>query len=503
MQKTLYFSTLFALVASASSYAAMPSYQSNSSWYNDGQNLIKQKLNAPKPKTKAKNIILFIGDGMGISTQTAARILEGQQRGQTGEENQLSFEKFPYTALVKTYNTNQQTPDSAGTMTAMVTGVKTKAGVLSVSEKVLRSNCKSSKGRELTTILELAERKGKSTGVVSTARITHATPAATYAKTPERNWEDSSKLPKGAKCKDIADQLVNFSVGNGIDVTFGGGRRHFITKAEGGKRKDGRNLIQEWQNRFKDGTYVATKAQFDALKPAKNKRVLGLLAKSHMRYEADRKVKNDEPSLSEMTAKAIDILKQNKKGFFLMVESGRIDHGHHAGSAYNALTDTIEYAKAVQTAVNKTRDDDTLIIVTADHSHVFTIAGYPTRGNPILGKVVANDKNGLAKDKPELAKDNLPYTTLGYTNGRGFAYYANTQDADKRYDGEIATGRKNLNKIDTTSSGYHQEALIPLSSETHAAEDVAVFAKGPGAFLFAGNIEQNVIFHVMKYVGNL
>lgn len=485
----------------------VPDVQAKSTWYVNAE----QQVNAAATRTvnhkagAAKNVILFVGDGMGVSTITAARIMEGQMRGQPGEENQLSFEKMPFTGLVKTYNTNQQTPDSAGTMTALMTGVKSKAGVLSVSENALRGDCASSQGKELTTLAELAETQGRSTGIVSTARITHATPGAVYAKTPERNWEFSA--PTG--CKDIAAQLVEFAAGDGLDVVMGGGRRNFlpttVTDIEGssGKRTDSRNLVSEWQSKYPQGNYVQTKAEFDAV-PAGASRLLGLFNSSHMHYEADRK--NDvagEPSLTEMTSKAIDVLSNNKSGYFLMVEAGRIDHAHHAGNAYNALSDTVELSRAVKAALDKTDPAETLILVTADHSHVFTIAGYPTRGNPILGKVIGNDSSGQTEAQPALAKDSLPYTTLGYTNGRGFADYGTTTDADVRYANPVDAGRKDLTAIDTTQPGFHQESLIPLSAETHAGEDVAVFARGPGADLVTGTLEQNVLFHVMAYSGGL
>jgi len=202
-------------------------------------------------------VIIFLGDGMGISTLTAARIYQGQQR-QThdgGEENFLSFEKFPNTALVKTYNTNQQTSDSSGTMSAIMTGVKTKAGVVSVSDASLRSDCLSSKGNELITLVDLANAKGLSTGVVTTARITHATPASTYSSTPERNWEADSDLSTEAitnECQDIAYQLVMRDEANALTVALGGGRHNFIpdTMTDGehqqGKRKDGMDLTKAW-----------------------------------------------------------------------------------------------------------------------------------------------------------------------------------------------------------------------------------------------------------------
>lgn len=483
--------------------------QLSSPYYTQGEETVSaaQAQGVVNEAGMAKNVILFVGDGMGISTVTAARILAGQMEGQNGEEYQLSFETMPFTGLVKTYNTNQQTPDSAGTMTAMMSGVKNKAGMIGVSDDAVRADCASTQGAELVTALELAEGLGKATGVVSTARITHATPAATYAKSAERNWESNDSLPAEALtngCKDIADQLVSFDAGDGIDVILGGGRRHFLPNVDGGKRTDGRDLTAEWQSAHPSANYVETGAEFAALDAASVNQVMGLFAMSHMSYEADRAVNGkNEPSLSEMTDKSIDILSKNDDGYFLMVESGRIDHAHHAGSAYGALTDAVEFANAIQAAMDKTSAEDTLIIVTADHSHVFTIAGYPTRGNPILGKVVTNDGSGEPQSEAAMAADDMPYTTLGYTNGLGFADLGAETDADARYGAPVGAGRKDLTAVDTESAGYHQEALVPLGSETHAGEDVGVWARGPGAHLLTGTNEQSLIFHVMAHAGGL
>lgn len=524
--KTLLASAI-ALAATSNAYSeekvdAIPSYQTESHWFVEGESFIQKKpLSA---LANAKNVILFVGDGMGVSTVTAARILEGQLKGMQGEENNLSFDLFPYTGLAKTYNVDAQTPDSAGTMTAMMTGVKTDVGVIGVDEDIVRGDCSTVAGNELVTALELAELAGKSTGVVSTARITHATPAATYAKSADRNWEDVSDMPAEAVeagCEDIASQLVSFEGNlesrfpeasniNGIEVVMGGGRRHFLPKdpafnspdavsSTEGDRTDGRDLTAEWQTAYPEGVYVYDQAGFDAIDANTTEKVFGLFNESHMQYEADRA--NDiagEPSITEMTDKAIDILDNNNKGYFLMVEAGRIDHGHHAGSAYNALTDTIAFSDAVKTAVESVDLSETLIIVTADHSHVFTIAGYPKRGNPILGKVVS-----VGSDEPALADDGMPYTTLGYTNGNGFHDLGSETDADEGYGYPISSGRVDLTDVDTEASGFHQEALVPLGSETHAGEDVAIYANGMGSHLVGGTNEQSIIFHVMNQAGKL
>ncbi|MDP5213650.1 alkaline phosphatase [Pseudoalteromonas tunicata] len=507
-----------ASVVSGSALAGvLPDVQKNSAWYSTAQSKIDHKQHLTK-LTKAKNVILFVGDGMGISTLTAARILDGQNKGQSGEEGFLSFEKFPYSAQVKTYNVDAQTPDSAGTMTAMISGVKTDAGVLGVNADIKRGDCSTVVGNELVTALELAEVKGLSTGLISTARITHATPGATYAKSADRNWEDVSDMPAAAVsagCEDIASQLVNFEKNlearylgvdvDGIDVVMGGGRRHFLPKdaafnstdavsAVEGDRTDGRDLTAEWQAHYPTGKYVMDQTGFDAVDPAATSQLFGLFNESHMQYEADRA--NDiagEPSLTEMTTKAIDILDNNDKGYFLTVESGRIDHGHHAGNAYNALTDAVELSKAVQAAIDATNPEETLILVTADHSHVFTIAGYPKRGNPIFGKVVT-----VGKTTPSLAADGMPYTTLGYANGLGFRDLGAQTDAEVSYNEPALAGRQDLTNVDTSTPGFHQEVTVPLDSETHAGEDISLHATGPGAHLVQGVIEQSVVFHLIN-----
>lgn len=514
LTKTIIATVVTCGVTSVAHAAVLPDVQKNSQWFIDGQTAIDKQLNQTSA-SKAKNVIVFVGDGMGISTITAARILDGQRKGSTGEENVLSFENMPYSAQVKTYNTNQQTPDSAGTMTAMMTGVKTKAGVINIAPDSDRANCGTADGYDLKTALELAEDKGLSTGIISTARVTHATPAATYAKVPERNWESDNNLPEEAVsngCKDIAAQLVELDAGDGIDVVLGGGRRHFIpettTDSEGkaGKRTDGRDLTAEWLERYSDQTaaYVEDQTSFAGLDLSSTNKLLGLFNSSHMEYNADRL--NDiggEPSLTEMTEGALSVLEQNDSGYLLMVESGRIDHAHHAGNAYRALDDAIEFASAVQYAMDNTDPEETLIVVTADHSHVFTIAGYPQRGNPILGLVKTTDGKGQPVSDPSMASDGMPYTTVSYANGLGFADYGTGNGGDQRYGDDAHTGRVDLSATDTTQSGFHQEALVPLSSETHAGEDITVHAVGPGSQWFQGIIEQNVIFHVINQAAEL
>lgn len=476
-------------------------------WFSAGARAVsKNKFQIPNV-LPARNVILFVGDGMGVSTVTAARILEGQMQGRDGEFGRLSFEKFDNLALSVTASANQQTSDSAPTATAMVAGIKTNDGAISVDQSIDRNepNADVVAAKSVKTILEQAEERGLSTGVVSTARVTHATPAVNYAHIGNRDWEADSNLPTGATVKDIARQLLEFPYGDGIEVVLGGGRSYFMPKTmndpeyttQVGRRNDGRNLTAEWTTKFPKSAYVWNRTGFDAVDPNKTKHLLGLFERSHVRYEADRA--NDvagEPSLSEMTEKAIKMLGKNKKGFYLMVEAGRIDHAHHAGNAHRALTDTIELSKAVEVAKRLTNDKDTLIVVTADHSHVFTIGGYPSRGNPILGKAAVDG----ADLKDALG---LPYTTVSYANGPGWTGGFQRKEFNPATEGTVAASylggalRPDLTTIDTTNPNYLQEATVPMGSETHAGEDVGIYADGPHSYLFRGTLEQNVIYHVM------
>ena len=428
-----------------------------------------------------RNAILFMGDGMGVSTVTAARILEGQQLGGPGEEHYLSFERFDHVALVKTYNTDAQVSDSAGTMSAIVTGVKTRMGVLSVGPELARGDCAGTAAAALPTLAEEAEAAGLRTGIVTTTTVTHATPAALYAHVSDRNWESDAGLPAthDGTCIDIARQLVEFPFGDGIDVVLGGGRGAFLPADVAdpeyawrtGSRRDGRHLVDEWLAGGQGRQYVWNDAQLRAANP--DGQLLGLFAHSHMAWESDREGDvAGEPSLAAMTRVAIERLSGGSRGYFLMVEGGRIDHAHHAGNAYRALTDTIAFAAAVRTAVETTDPASTLILVTADHSHTLTISGYSQRGNPILGHATAGGT-------PLTDARQRPYTTLSYANGPGFR--------------SVDPGDE-----DPLAPDYKQPATWPLAAETHAGEDVAAYATGPGADRLRGVMDQQELHGVLR-----
>jgi alkaline phosphatase len=205
-----------------------------------------------------------------------------------------------------------------------------------------------------------------------------------------------------------------------------------------------------------------------------------------------------------MTARAIDVLDRNPRGFVLMVEGGRIDQAHHLGNAYRALGETIEFSNAVRVALRLTDATDTLIVVTADHSHVLTISGYPARGNDILGLVVSVDERGERAKQPMLDATGRPFTTLSYANGPGYTGASPEQPEGSKHYPHVPTGytgihkgRPDLRRVDTTSPSYMQEATVPARADTHGGEDVPIYAGGAGAELFHGVQEQSYIYHAI------
>jgi alkaline phosphatase len=466
------------------------------------------------PGGRAKNVILFIGDGMGVSTVTATRVYS------VGVAGQLVVDQFPYTALSRTYSSDSITADSAPTMTAMMTGYNTNAGVLGLDDTTEYVDFnRDGDGKRLLTLLEQAKRQDMRVGVVSTARITHATPAATFAHINDRNNENAIALQALP-----GDPTYNPRLGDGIDVLFGGGRQFFVptttTDDEGGagSRTDGRDLRAEFQAR--GYSYVYNTAGFNNL-TKRSLPVLGLFERSHMEYEYDRPSDaGGEPSITDMTLKAIELLSSGSRrnsrhspdrGYFLMVESGRIDHAHHEGNAFRALTDTQELDRAIGAAARAVDLRDTLIIVSADHSHVFNIAGYPMRPlnelpyrvpsyDPAFASLAGNGIFDLAYDvnlstgnvEPSTDRNGVPYTTLVYGNGPG---YRGSARVDPRVD--VFPGRGGVIPTGPGHQAYFQESAVPLGSETHAGEDVAIYAIGPGSDLVRGTVKNTHIYRIM------
>jgi len=196
----------------ATTAAAQNVSQAGNAWFTEAQATLEARLAAQPNTGRARNVIIMISDGNGVNSNYGARVFAGQQAGGYGDDFVQPQEAFPNLALVKTYNTNAQTPDSAGTATAILTGVKTKSGVIGVDEDVVRGDCATLTGNAVTPLPRIMSDMGKETGIVTTTRITHATPAAGYANTVERNFE--AAVP--ADCTQQTD--INGYCGRGSNI---------------------------------------------------------------------------------------------------------------------------------------------------------------------------------------------------------------------------------------------------------------------------------------------
>lgn len=475
--------------------------EGQSFWNQQAQDDLAQTLSHTLNTNVAKNVILFLGDGLGIPTITASRIYKGQKLyNLSGEEQQMVFETFPHVGLSKTYCVDKQVPDSACTGTAYLCGVKTRYSVLGVDASVRTNDCGSmTEDNKVSSIAHWALNAGKRSGVVTSTRVTHATPAALYSHVPDRDWECDAELTNDTRrdcpdIKDIARQLVEDEPGRSLHVILGGGFQVLSSNAtnssgdpvdeEACVRADGKDLFQLWQDQKvgQKESFRAVRTKSELLDPDSDEAdyLLGIFSNSHLPYEHEKRQQHlDIPTLAEMTKEAINVLAKGEEGFFLLVEGGRIDHAHHDTTARKALEETLAFEEAIQTALDMLSTTDTLFVVTADHSHVMTINGYPDRGQ---------DVTGLA----DVGLDGLPYTTLMYTNGVGFNYTVNSTVPG-------VGARWNISEDDVSSYDYLQLSAVPRDSESHGGEDVSIYAKGPMAHLFQGVHEQNYIAHAMAY----
>ncbi|GLG92750.1 Alkaline phosphatase 4 [Gryllus bimaculatus] len=324
----------------------------------------QQQLEQTEPGM-ARNVILFVGDGMGVATTTAAGILVG------GEGHLLSWERFPHIGLSKTYSVDHQVPDSAATATAMLTGVKTHSRMLGLDARANTTTCDREVNREakLASLALWAQQAGKATGVM-----------------PEES--------RGCVL-DIARQLAEAAPGKDLHVVLGGGRRQLGASGKEDPDEDDSCLMDP---------ELLHRADY----------ILGLFAGGNMAYEAERRAApGDQPSLSEMTRVALRALRRHgrDKGFFLLVEGARIDMAHHKNYARLALLEAQQLDEAVHVALDEVDIEDTLIVVTGDHSHAMTINGYPERGSDILGISYAENKR--------YDENAVKYETLTYATGPG------------------------------------------------------------------------------------
>lgn len=417
-------------------------------------------LGCATPQAETRSAIFFIGDGMGFAQVTAARIYQGNAR-----DGRLALDSFEHVALVRTHSANRMVTDSAAAATALASGVKTLSGRVGMDVEA----------NVLETILEKAKRAGKSVGVVTTTSVSHATPACFYAHVPERHDEVG-----------ICAQLIERA---DVDIVMGGGREYFIPDSETdgetgrpGSRSDGRDLLKEAE--AAGYRVIHRQSEFDALRDeveagGEPGMILALFDYGMMTYEYERA--DDawgEPSLSEMAALAIEVLSRNPKGFFLMVEGGRIDHACHSNIAHAAVLEMLEFDRAIALGAEFARKDgETLVIVTADHeTGGLAINGYPAL--ELSGDAIFSDQS-------------LPGggEILTFATGPGFD---RTRPYATGENGELPEG-----ELTPASPAYRSPSGRHWRSASHTGVDVGAWATGSASEAVHGTMENNELAHII------
>ena len=378
-----------------------------------------------KKQHEAENVIFMIPDGYSASYATNYRLYKGEE----------SIMDSMLVGMHRTYSANTEVTDSAAAGTAMATGVKTNNGMISTAPD----------GTKLKTILQAAEEKGKSSGLVATSTITHATPAVFASHVTSRSDEAT-----------IAPQLIE----NGVDVLLGGGKKHFPDTLLNEAAKDGYR-------------YISTKEELTKLNKKTNK-LIGLFAEDGLAPELDREGTN-QPSLAEMTETAIDVLKKDKDGFFLMVEGSAIDWAGHDQDAAWAMKDTEAFEEALQVVMDfAKKDKNTLVVIASDHeTGGMSVGGYDQYDAKleVLHNVTATGdymESKLNSDRSNIQEVVKTYTSLDLTTNE-------------------------INKIKNASSAsiainqvVSQRALVGWTTLAHTGVDVPLYAYGPGSDLFRG-----------------
>ncbi len=460
--------------------------------YGKEKSAVKYQVVQEFASKKAKNVILLIGDGMSLQAKQMARILskginEGKYNGY------LEMENMPHLALVTTSGYDSLTTDSANSASAYATGHKSVVNAMGVYEDSTKDAMDDPKVENIAEILKRTQ--GKSIGLVSTANITDATPAAMITHTRRR-----------AKQNEIALDFLRVKP----EVVLGGGLRHFIPQDEpNSKRKDDKNLIEL----FKEAGYSVSFDKNELLAQRGAKRLLGLYNVDNMNVYLDREVLknpevlgkfNAEPNLMQMTQMALETLSQNPKGFFLMVEGASIDKQLHKMDWQRATYDTIELDKAVKIAKDFAKKrNDTLVIVVADHAHGASITGtYHEKDGKSGREAVRTYDKSVFPSFEDKDKDGFPDSpnaditlAVQWANHPDYkAYYGFRQKPSS------PTIEKNGKFVANPKlNGEEYKGNIPYDEDTevHSADDVVLSAYGVGAEAFRGIMDNTEVFFAM------
>ncbi len=453
----------------------------------------------PKSEKRAKNVILFMGDGMSLQAKQAARILsKGIYEGRYNDL--LAMESLEHLALITTSGYDSLVTDSANSASAYNTGHKSVVNAMGVYGNRTADTLDDPKVENINSIVQRT--RGMSVGVVTTSSVTDATPGATTSHTRRRADQDY-----------IAHSFTD--EGTRPQVLLGGGARYFLPLSQpGSRRTDEIDVIKK----FEDLGYQFAGNRKELLATSADKPLLGLFQTNNMDVYMDREHIpnaevvgdfNDQPNLVEMTAKAIDVLSKNENGFFLMAEGASIDKQLHTMDWQRAIYDAIELDQAVAYAKNwaKENGDDTLIVVVADHSHGVSITGtYSEEGDNVGREAVrtygeAGWPNFVDENGDGFPDDPDPSITLAMQYANFPDHYENYRFMKKPIVPALSDsdGKVFANEARKGSEGARLiEGNLPQYKETqevHSGDDVILMAGGPGSEYFRGVMDNTEVFY--------
>lgn len=449
---------------------------------------------------KAKNIIFLLGDGLSVGHRTAARLMsKGMTEGKAN--GRLNMDDLDHMAFIGTSSTNAIATDSANTMSAYMTGHKTAINALGVYADRTPSSLDDPRVENVAEAVRRLTKK--SIGVVSTAEIEDATPAAVVSHTRKR----------GDKA-DIAAMFLNTKP----DVILGGGSAYFLSKdIPGSKRKDDKDLIKAFKD---DGYALATdKTELAAATGTNTGKILGLFHTGNMDVTLDRDFLKkgtvgkfpNQPGLKDMAKVALDELSKNPEGFFLMIEGASIDKQSHTMDWERSVFETIEFDQVVGMAREFAKTHpDTLIVVTGDHTHAVSVIGTIDDDKPGTDM---REKVGVYADAgfPNYEDKNNDGFPDKVDVSRRLAIFANNypdyyETFRPKMDGPFEPAIENEKKEYVANPAYKdvpgakfREGNLPRNADTavHAADDVVLQATGPGAEEFKGYMEESDVYRVL------
>ncbi|MFE4568998.1 alkaline phosphatase [Paenibacillus chitinolyticus] len=426
-------------------------------------------------KAASKNVIVLIGDGMGPAQVSAGRTFSKNKLG----KDHLELDSY-FVGQATTYAdrgedggtiVSGEVTDSASAGTAFATGNKTYNAAISVSNEDV--------SKPFASVIEASELAGKATGLVTTARITHATPAVYASHVRNRDNESA-----------IASQYLND--GN-VDVLFGGGKQFFLSKEEKGKRTD-KTIIPDFE---KEGYKVVYDKQGLASLDGKTGKALGLFGNSHVDYVLDRT--NTVPNLAEMTSKAIDILSANPKGFTMMVEGGRIDHAGHANDLPSVVQEMLDFDAAVKVAMEfAKKDGNTSVVVTADHE-----TGGLSLSRDNIYEINVDAWDDQQKSSELIGGELKNAKTIEDVKALVAKYTGHTDLTDDEAKFILAGDGSSYKQEGAFNAVMSKRYLVGWSGHGHSAVDVGVWAYGPIAEKVKGQIDNTEIARAVASVAGI